>query len=210
MLNYTVNTLDGIDESLHSLYKKGESGFTLEVDGLEDVSGLKSALDKERQSNKDNKTLLKDLQDSRDASENKVLEEQGKYKELFETQKTQTLKSQKDYDDLTKEVANGKRDALVSQLALGMTTDKDEIDIISRFAGDFVTTEGKEVSFSKPIDELKTELSRFVRSKASGSGDKGNDKGNGNVQTKTRSDFANLKPAEQSKFIADGGQVINN
>ncbi len=94
MLNYTVEKLDGIDESLHSLYKKGESGYTLEVDGLEDVSGLKSALEKERLSNKDNKTLLKDLEKARDSKEAQVLEEQGKYKELFETQKTQTLQSQ--------------------------------------------------------------------------------------------------------------------
>jgi len=209
-LEYTVENLDGVDESLHSLYVAGDKGFTLSVNGLEDVSGLKSALKSERDINKENKVKLTDLEKLRDEAETKTLEEQGKYKDLFEGQKTQTLQSQKDFNALTMEVAKGKGKALVNALALSMTTDKNEIEIISRFAGDALTFEGKDASFSKPIEELKTELSRFVITKASGSNDGGNNNGDGNIQTKTRSEFANLKPAEQNKFIKDGGKVINN
>lgn len=209
MLKINVDTLNGIDESLHSLYKEGESGFTLEVEGLEDTSGLKSALEKERLANKEGRTKLSELEKLRDESDKKKLENDGKFKELSERDRLEKIEAQKKYTDLETEIAKSRRDVLVRDLAISMTTDKDEIDIISRFAGDFVTIEGKEVSFSKTADELKTELSRFVRSKANGSGDKGNEKGDGNVKTMNRSDFENLKPAEQSKFVKDGGKVIN-
>lgn len=52
-----VEKLEVIPEAHRSLYKPGEGGvgFVLEVEGLEDTSGLKSALKAERDANKANK-----------------------------------------------------------------------------------------------------------------------------------------------------------
>lgn len=48
-LKLIVDSLDGIDEAHKGLYEKGEDGkYHLSVEGVEDVSGLKSALQKER------------------------------------------------------------------------------------------------------------------------------------------------------------------
>ena len=45
-LKYEVETLDGMDSSIASLYDKTEPGkFRLKVDGLEDTSGLKKQRD---------------------------------------------------------------------------------------------------------------------------------------------------------------------
>ncbi len=53
-LKMVVETLEGIDTAFQSLYTKGEDGkFHLAVEGVEDVSGLKSALQKEREANKE-------------------------------------------------------------------------------------------------------------------------------------------------------------
>ena len=44
MLKFEVDSLDGLDTSVASLYDKTEAGkFRLKVDGLEDTSGLKKA-----------------------------------------------------------------------------------------------------------------------------------------------------------------------
>lgn len=49
-----VDSLDKIPEAQRSLYKPGEGGvgFVLDVDGIEDTTGLKTALQKERDANK--------------------------------------------------------------------------------------------------------------------------------------------------------------
>lgn len=47
-LQLSVDTLDGVDEALHSLYTPKDGRFVLDVDGIEDTSGLKKALDAER------------------------------------------------------------------------------------------------------------------------------------------------------------------
>lgn len=47
-LKRTVTNLEEVPEALRSLYTKSGDGFVLEVDGLEDVGGLKKALDAER------------------------------------------------------------------------------------------------------------------------------------------------------------------
>lgn len=54
-LKLTVDSLDGMDEAQKSLYVQQGDKFTLDVDGLpqpEDTSGLKSALQAERKSNR--------------------------------------------------------------------------------------------------------------------------------------------------------------
>lgn len=44
----TADSLDAIPEAQRALYKEANGKFVLDVDGLEDTSGLKSALEKER------------------------------------------------------------------------------------------------------------------------------------------------------------------
>lgn len=49
MLKLTVDTLDGVAEPIRALYEPKDGKFALKVEGLEDTSGLKSALQKERE-----------------------------------------------------------------------------------------------------------------------------------------------------------------
>ena len=52
MLQYTVDTLDAVDENFHSLYEQADNGFRLKVTGVDDASGLKTALQSEREARK--------------------------------------------------------------------------------------------------------------------------------------------------------------
>ena len=54
-LKYIVDALDGVDAKFHDLYEKAEGKFRLKVDGVEDTTGLKSALEKERANAKEAK-----------------------------------------------------------------------------------------------------------------------------------------------------------
>lgn len=184
-LKLEIDSLDGLDASLHSQYVKTDTGYRLDVDGMEDTGGLKTALQKERESNKEAKQKLAELEKLRDDAEQKTLEEQGKYKELSERERNDKLQAQSKFEELQKKVAEKTRDIMVRDLAQSMTTDVVELDIIVRFSADYVTIEGEEVKFNKSIEEIKTEMARFVRSKANGSNDKGNNRDGGGSTPKT-------------------------
>ena len=193
-LKLMVENLEGIDAAFHSLYEKSDEGFRLSVDGLDDASGLKKALQSERESNKEAKNKLTELERLRDEAERKAMEENGRFKELSERERTDKLQAQSKYEELQKKVAEKTRDIMVRDLAQSMTSDTVELDIIVRFSADYVSIEGEEVKFSKPIEEIKTEMAKFVRSKANGTNDSGNTKGNGDTTPKT------FKERQQAHF----------
>ena len=59
-LKVELDNLDGVDESLHGLYIKGDDErFRLDVEAMPDVSGIKNALNDERTKRKDLSAKLK-------------------------------------------------------------------------------------------------------------------------------------------------------
>ena len=52
-LKLTLDSLDGLDEAIKAFYVERDGKYTLAVDGLEDTSGLKSALEKERKARRE-------------------------------------------------------------------------------------------------------------------------------------------------------------
>lgn len=184
-LEYEIDSLEGVDASLHALYAKSGDKYRLAVKGLEDVSGLKSAIKAERENNKEAKAKLADLEKLRDEAEKKAMEEQGKYKELSEKERQEKIQAQSKYEELQHKVNEKTRDLMVRELASSMTTDPVEIDVIVRFGADYVIIENDEVKFNKSKEEIKTEMSKFVRNKAKGSGDKGGSGGGAEATPKT-------------------------
>lgn len=74
-LKAVLDTLDGLDAALHAHYTKGADGkFRLDAEGVEDVSGLKSALQKEREGRSTAEKALKAF-DGLDAAEIRSLVE---------------------------------------------------------------------------------------------------------------------------------------
>ena len=55
-LKAILDNLDGLSDELKGFYEAGDDGkYRVKVEGLEDSSGLKSALQKERDARKENK-----------------------------------------------------------------------------------------------------------------------------------------------------------
>jgi hypothetical protein len=61
-LKMFLDSLDGLDEVAKGHYIESDGKFKLDVSGGEDVSGLKSALDKERKANKTSSKALAEMQ----------------------------------------------------------------------------------------------------------------------------------------------------
>ena len=63
-LKAVLSTLDGLPDAQKELYEEGDDGkFHLSAEGVEDVGGLKSALEKERRDRKAAERKLKDMGD---------------------------------------------------------------------------------------------------------------------------------------------------
>ena len=178
-LEFQRDSLDGIDASLHGLYTKTDSGYRLDVSGIDTAEELKGALSKERESNKDAKKRLAELEQAREEAERKTLETQGQYKELSEKERTAKIEAEQRYVELQKKVAEKTRDIMLRDLAQSLTSDTVEQESIILAAERMTKIEGDEVTFTKPVEELKADLNRFVRSKANGTNDGGNTKGSG-------------------------------
>ena len=92
-----LDSLDGVDENLQALYlKQGDGRYKLDADGVEDVSGLKSALDKERE---DRRKAREELAKFRDV-------DPAKYKELLERQRELDEKTLLEEGEVEKIVEN--------------------------------------------------------------------------------------------------------
>lgn len=90
-LKLIVDKLEDVSEASRGLYVERDGKFHLDVDGLEDTAGLKSALEKERQARKDLDKRLAGLKDV-DPDEYKRLKDEADAKEREKLEKDADLK----------------------------------------------------------------------------------------------------------------------
>lgn len=111
-LKAVLDSLEGLDAGLHSLYIKGADGkYKLDAEGFEDTSGLKSALEKERKNAQDAEKARKQLED----------EYKTKYKDI-DPDKIKALMAKFENDEESKLIAEGKIDEVVSKRTERMRT----------------------------------------------------------------------------------------
>jgi hypothetical protein len=99
-LELMLDTLDGVAESVKSLYVAHEGKFKLDVNGIEDTKGLKSALEKERLAAKEN--LAKRLQIE-------------KMYEGIDPEKTRQFMSKFENDEEAQLIADGKINDVIAK-----------------------------------------------------------------------------------------------
>ncbi len=119
-----VESLDAVPESFRELYVESEGKYRLDAEGVEDVSGLKSTLEKLKRDAKEAKDALKRydgldpeeyqrLKEAADSAEQTKLQTEGKWEEM----KDRLTKSfEKEKSTLTGEVA--KRDQFIERLLI--------------------------------------------------------------------------------------------
>lgn len=134
-LKARVDSLEGVPEEAHDFYTQDGDGYRLDVEGVEfkeDVQGLKSALEKERDARK---ALEGKLPKDFDPDEYKTLKQQAKEREKREAEERgeweklrEQLKQehQETVEELKQEMR--KREAAISNL----TVDRELTEAISR------------------------------------------------------------------------------
>jgi DNA-binding transcriptional MerR regulator len=128
-LKYELESLDDIDEGIRDLYTEKDGKFVLSVDGLpepEDNSGLKSALEKERELRKKHEKQIKqwervgktpdeisELIAAREESERKKAEEEGDFDKLLEQHRSKWEKEKSELIEELEATRSSERRAII-------------------------------------------------------------------------------------------------
>jgi len=111
MLKALLDSLEGVDAGLQSFYTKTDDGkYRLQVEGLDDGSALKTALQKERESKRDAEKRLNDLM---------------KQFEGIDPEKARAILSNADKSEEARMIAEGKLDEVIKQRTARMQAEYD-------------------------------------------------------------------------------------
>jgi hypothetical protein len=232
-LALSLEKLDGLDPAVAGLYVEKDGKFILDVDGLEDTSGLKSALEAERKARKDFEKkygALKDvdpeeyarLKKEAEDRENKDLESKGEFEKLMQ-------KRAKEIEDL--KAAHGQEKAALQSLldkhvkedrvrtaALKAGVIPEDIEDVMVITGRYfklssdgtvqVLDEAGEVTL-KTVEEFFTKDFKerkpkfYAATGSSGGGTAGGGGGGGTGTVRTRADLKSVK--EKNDYIEKHG-----
>ena len=236
-LKRKIDTLDGLKPDVAALYTKGEDGkFTLDVEGVEpveDVSGLKSALAKEKKAALEYRKRMDEIEAEKAAREEELLKKAGNTEALEKSYKDREAKRKAEYEasiaERDKEIDQFSRGAAIDQLLDGKVIPrakdwlKKEVLSRTRLEKD---ADGKRVI--RVLDEsgnpTATGLEEFIKSnvldnkdnapfiiagRASGGGTGGANAGGGSGAGKviTSSTWSAMSPASRLEFSKAGGKV---
>ncbi|WP_129141526.1 hypothetical protein [Modicisalibacter coralii] len=110
-LQFEVDSLDGVPEALQDQYTETDNGtFRLAVDGYEDPSGLKTALEKERGEKKETAKQLREMR---------------KQFEGIDPDRTREIFQRLEQDEEARLIADGKVDEVVNQRTERMRSEYD-------------------------------------------------------------------------------------
>lgn len=190
-LDYKVDSLEGMEESIASLYRQTDNGYVLDVQGVpasnaEDVTGLKSALEKVREERNNLRDEKKQAEESSRKSKEEAAKKSGDVESLDKQWKEK-------YNQDTQRLQNSLNNVLVDKVATEISSSlaisgsaevlyphvKSRLSVNYDDDGNPMTQvldkDGKESSLT--LGELKKEISEekafspiLAGSKASGSG----------------------------------------
>lgn len=164
-LQLVVDSLDGIPDALKGEYAEKDGKFHLNVDGIEDTSGLKSALDKERTKARDLEKKVKkwealgksdeeiaQLLADHEEAERKKAEGEGDFDKVLKQHQDKWAKEKADLERELNASRASERGAIIETSVLGALTKagatEEGLDLLpDRLAGriHLETVEGKRV-----------------------------------------------------------------
>ena len=222
-LKLIVDSLDGLDDGTKALYAEKDGKYRLDVEGIEDTSGLKSALEKERTARRELEKRAKAALSEDDMEEYARLKaEADKGKD-----KDEILKGMRSRHEKELELAKQEASRVKAQL---------EKTVLESTATQLLAKNGGNVSLLLPhimgqikaeevdgmlsvvpasaatIDDVVKGLkstfpAAFADSGHSGSGATGGHAGAGGKKTMALNDFNKLAPKERAAFMAANGAL---
>lgn len=236
-LKYKIKSLEGIDESVKSLYTEKDGEYVLSIEGLpqqEDVSGLKKKVDELLSEKKAQQKAAEEAEKARLEAEQAAAAKSGDIKKYEESW-------QKKYNATVAEL-DAKNKAILDQLKsktvhaeLGREIEKIAVDsgcadylkskLMKSYQFDYDTEAGKIKIFdsenSPVLDDIETivkrnlvdksENSRFIKATKGNGGGAGGSNSDGRAdsgaKTMPRESFLALPQQDRKAFIKDGGKI---
>lgn len=121
MLKYKVASLDDVEEQFRSMYEESADGYTLKVDGVEDVSGLKSKNSELLGKLAREKEIREQLEADRRAAEEKRMQEKGEFESLYKSEREKFQQLQERYESERSERINQTREQFAMSLAVELS-----------------------------------------------------------------------------------------
>lgn len=221
-LKLTLDTLDGVDEAIKPLYVEHEGKFKLAVDGLEDTSGLKSALEKERKARREAEQRAKLALGEDELEEfERLRAEAAKARGAEDIVNQLKARHQKEIEAREKQAnayrASLEKTVLESTASKLLAEHKGNIGLlmphiqaalrVEEAEGQFQVVPANAASLDEVVAGLKTTFpAAFSDSGHTGGGAHGGG-GGGAGRTMKVSDFNNLAPRAQADFMAKGGAL---
>ena len=232
MLKLEVETIDAIDEPFRALYEEKDGKYRLKVDGVPDAEGLKRKNNELMDELKGLKRSEKERAEALERERQELLAKSGdvealrkSYDKKLSNREAELTGQLSQYQQQIHSLTVGQTaTTLASELAIPGSAPVLLPHIQARLSmeirdGQPVTVvlgaDGKPSALS--IDDLKSELSAnpafapiIAASKAAGGGASGGGKGGGASQkVVTRSQFAQMSPAQKAEHFKAGGTLTD-
>lgn len=218
-LQFEVESLDGIDEGIQSLYSEHEGKFRLQVEGIDPADELKAALKKERELSKMSKAQLKALEDSQRERDEQVASEKGEFKTLWEKEQAAKRELQEKLSNFQKSSIEKDKNIKTVEVIAALTKDEAKTEALRGIVNQYISSDedgnvsyvkdGVEMQKSALVDVLKEKYPFLVDgSKASGGDASGNSGAGSDAKLIPREQFDLMTQAQRAKFTNSGGRPI--
>ena len=228
-LKLTVDSLDGLDDSVKSLYKEDNGKFRLDLDGYEDTTGLKAQRDALLNEKKEAQRKTKEAEEAAKTLAEESARKNGDVAALEKSWQEKLAATELNYKNLNESLTKQIHGLTVGQTATKLAAElaiSGSADVLLPHIQSRLTVEIKDGAPSvrvldlqgKPtamtVDELKQEFISnkafaplIAASKATGGGASGSG-GGGAAKTMKRDQFETMNPVQKMDFIKSGGKLI--
>ena len=228
-LKLTVDSLDGLDDGVKTLYKEDNGKFRLDLDGYEDTTGLKAQRDALLNEKKEAQRKTKEAEEAAKTLAEESARKNGDVAALEKSWQEKLAATESNYKNLNESLTKQIHGLTVGQTATKLAAElaiSGSADVLLPHIQSRLTVEIKDGAPSvrvldllgKPtamtVDELKQEFISnkafaplIAASKATGGGASGSG-GGGAAKTMKRDQFETMNPVQKMDFIKSGGKLI--
>lgn len=228
-LKVTVDSLDGLDDGVKSLYKEENGKYRLDLDGYEDTTGLKAQRDALLNEKKEAQRKAKEAEDAAKLAAEEAARKSGDVSALEKSWQEKLAATESNYKSLNESLTKQIHGLTVGQTAIKLASElaiSGSADVLLPHIQSRLTVEIKDGVPSvrvldlqgKPtaltVDELKQEFISnkafaplIAASKATGGG-ASTGGGGGAAKTMKRDQFEAMNPSQKMDFIKSGGKLI--
>jgi hypothetical protein len=219
-LQYAVEDISELDESVQSLYEQDGDQYILRVEGIpqpEDTSGLKSKVQQLMDEAKEAKRKAKELEAQKQQQEMETAQEKGEFKNLWEQAQSKLAEKDKELQEFTGKIQQ--KDINIASAQIGSQlakTDAKRAEVLADYASRYARHDGEKVQFlvggievdsTGLMDHLSKEFPFLVDGSSATGGGATSSTSSGAAKQLNRSDFDKLAASKKMAFIKDGGII---